>query len=823
MIARNAESEIRETIQSLRANLFLRETDELLVVDTGSTDSTVKVCEELGARVIRKPDLLEDLNGELRHWLPEQKKFAQTVPQVRDGVIRSFAEARNLAMARAKNHWQFWIDSDDVLAEEEPGMLRKLIDEEIPAKGLSTLFLDYDYAFDTDGKCTVVLKRERVYDRRQYEWKGPCHEVLVKKPGVRLEGGAGFYKDVPSKIVHRKERGTGKASDLRNYLILRKAIELEEEEFGQADIRLYFYFANACRGLSQWKDAVKYYKKTIELSGSRDDVYLAHLWTATIYLDETVRSPARALRWAYRALEVKNDDPRAYFLLQHSYFLLKQWSRAAWWFEVGRQLPEPVEQLHVYDPQQIRYTPYLIAALTFKELDEPQRAAACIEVLQQERPNHPDTALCREQIENWRTGKSISASVRLCAQFTDAQTSEEIYDNTRSLAAELKVVPSELEKDGIGVREPEDKRTGKDLVIYCAKTSEPWGPKSARKGLGGSERAVWEVARRMQRRGFRVTVYNDCPGPERGFDDDSVLWRHWCEFDRMRPRGTIIYWRAPEFLELPFAAEKRIVWCHDVQSPERWSDAHKVLVDRVFVLSGFHGDTLGDFPPEKVTLTQNGIDVGLLRRAMQRVKKHRKKIIFCSSPDRGVLSALRVFRLASEHMSGLEFHAFYGFGELYHSMARTSWCMHVPDLARNREMLSYQAEVEEAMDETPGAFLHGRVSWDEMAEAYASAGTLLYPTRFPEISCIVAMEAQAAGCCIVASDHAALKETVLWHRHKICLKISPDQELKEQAAALCVACGTPADDPQRAALSQEAMERFDWDKVCDSWVDEVSP
>ena len=62
-----------------------------------------------------------------------------------------------------------------------------------------------------------------------------------------------------------------------------------------------------------------------------------------------------------------------------------------------------------------------------------------------------------------------------------------------------------------------------------------------------------------------------------------------------------------------------------------------------------------------------------------------------------------------------------------------------------------------------GVYYHGRVGQAELAEAYKKSLIWFYPTRFSETSCITAIEAQAAGCCVVTSKLAALEETAsLW-------------------------------------------------------------
>lgn len=48
----------------------------------------------------------------------------------------------------------------------------------------------------------------------------------------------------------------------------------------------------------------------------------------------------------------------------------------------------------------------------------------------------------------------------------------------------------------------------------------------------------------------------------------------------------------------------------------------------------------------------------------------------------------------------------------------------------------------------------------EIAKKYLEAAIFLYPTQFYEIDCISARKAQIAGCKVVSSDFAALKETV---------------------------------------------------------------
>ncbi len=80
MIVKNEERVLADCLRS--AMPFFKET---IVVDTGSTDSTVAIAEGFGARVVSFP------------WTD------------------SFSEARNESLKHAKGKWIFWLDADDTL------------------------------------------------------------------------------------------------------------------------------------------------------------------------------------------------------------------------------------------------------------------------------------------------------------------------------------------------------------------------------------------------------------------------------------------------------------------------------------------------------------------------------------------------------------------------------------------------------------------------------------------------------------------------------------------------------------------------------------
>jgi tetratricopeptide (TPR) repeat protein len=95
MIVRNAAAAVGETLDSIRAIA-----DEIIVLDTGSTDDTIQLAKQGGATVHRQP------------WNDD------------------FAAARNACLAKTSGDWILWLDAGERLTAEDAQRLRQFLDHQ---------------------------------------------------------------------------------------------------------------------------------------------------------------------------------------------------------------------------------------------------------------------------------------------------------------------------------------------------------------------------------------------------------------------------------------------------------------------------------------------------------------------------------------------------------------------------------------------------------------------------------------------------------------------------------------------------------------------
>jgi hypothetical protein len=140
MILKDEEQNLERSLGPL-ASLF----DEVVAVDTGSSDATVEICTRLGAAVHHF------------EWIDD------------------FSAARNFSIEKAQADWLFWLDGDNAIPPEGVAHLRASLPEEGPA---------------------ILWATERVIPSGQELWQKRC---FPNHPRVRFQG------RVHEQLVHPKD------------------------------------------------------------------------------------------------------------------------------------------------------------------------------------------------------------------------------------------------------------------------------------------------------------------------------------------------------------------------------------------------------------------------------------------------------------------------------------------------------------------------------------------------------------------------------------------------------------------------------------------
>lgn len=163
MIVKNEAANLRPCLQSV-APLF----DEIIVVDTGSSDNTREIAAELGAQV------------HSFEWCDD------------------FSAARNAALAHATGEWIFWLDADDRLDAENRARLNDLF-ERVRSQPLSAsrrvyIMTTVSLSRHSSEPATLISHARLFQSHPELRWTGRVHEQIV--PALEKFGDELIYSDI---------------------------------------------------------------------------------------------------------------------------------------------------------------------------------------------------------------------------------------------------------------------------------------------------------------------------------------------------------------------------------------------------------------------------------------------------------------------------------------------------------------------------------------------------------------------------------------------------------------------------------------------------
>lgn len=336
---------------------------------------------------------------------------------------------------------------------------------------------------------------------------------------------------------------------------------------------------------------------------------------------------------------------------------------------------------------------------------------------------------------------------------------------------------------------------------------ECWDYRAVDTGIGGSETHQIEMAWRLAQRGHEVISYAPLP------DDCERQWRgtEWRKLEEatFEEPGLWVIYRSPGTMDQIEPRPDQSFWllCQDENYAMTEEQAEKF--DRIVVLCATQGRNIvrgKPFLEGKIWQSSNGIRCDLIREVEAEGIPERNpfRLMYASSPDRGLENLLWIFRRAREYVPELELHAFYGFKNMEKLEEK------YPRFAKIRQQIKKDAN-------QPGVFLHGRVPQKELYREWLKTSLWVYSTNFTETSCITCMEAQALGAIPVTNPLWALSENV---GHGIFIEGDATDRLTR-----CRYAGEIVriflDENLRSQLSNGMMEwarlRYNWERIIDQW------
>lgn len=339
MIVKN-EEEVLERCLDSAAGLA----DEIVIVDTGSTDHTKEIAARYTDKIFDFP------------WRDD------------------FAAARNESFARASMDYCMWLDADDVLLDEDRAAFLKLKESLDPA--VSVVMAPYHTGFDGSGRVTFSYYRERlIKNRAGMRWEGAVHEAIT--PAGRVH-----YADFA--VTHRKARPSDPDRNLRIY-------EAQLEAGKILEPRQQFYYGRELYYHQRWEEALAVFEKF--LAGGRG--WLENCIDACChcaYCREKLGQPEAALAALFRTFAY--DRPRAEVCceLGRWFFERERYSQAAYWYALALTCPRDDRRGGFVSPDCYGYLPCIQLCVCHDRLGDRERAEEFNELAAACKPDDPAVA-----------------------------------------------------------------------------------------------------------------------------------------------------------------------------------------------------------------------------------------------------------------------------------------------------------------------------------------------------------------------------------------------------------------------------------------------
>lgn len=362
LITKDSEATLERCLQSIRPHV-----DGVFIYDTGSTDGTVELLEELDKTTtitVEAAALCADClgsgqsNGGPCPHCDATGRVANEIPlapvTVQRGEWRddfAWAREQSFAMPGPDYDWLLWLDDDDVVEGAEH--LRRLAHTADPDTDGFVLF--YEYARDEAGNCVCQLWRERLIRRASgFRWQGTVHEVLAHPDG-RTPAFVPVPPDMARYVHHRPD---GRYQPDRNLRLLQAEHDAAIAAGQSPTPRCLAYLGTETMAQGDFAAAVPWLAAYLDHPDARwpdERAQVRHKLATCLRAIGHVHASVEA---EFEALREKDDWSETYVGLAEAFAILGEWARCERWARRALELGMPNTTL-ILNPMEFRWLPLL--------------------------------------------------------------------------------------------------------------------------------------------------------------------------------------------------------------------------------------------------------------------------------------------------------------------------------------------------------------------------------------------------------------------------------------------------------------------------------
>ena len=335
MIVKNEEEVLERCLSSIKEFV-----DEIIIVDTGSTDRTKQVAKKF-------TDKIYDFEWE-----------------------NDFSKARNFAFQFASSDYIMWLDADDVVPLESLKKLLKLKEE---INNVDVYMLKYNTSFDEFNNPIFSFYRERIIKNDgSFVWSGFIHEAIAPHGEIK-------YLDIA--IEHRKNKPS---DSWRNLNIYRQHIK----KGAKLDARESYYYSRELFYHGYYKECITQLNKTLLY----EDLWIEDRLGAIILKAtclQILKKYKQSRNELFKSFEIAAPRAKALCMIGDSFLKEGKYLQAAYWYESAMSLDSESEKNSFIEKDYFDYYPALNLCVCYFYLNDMKRAEEYNNIALKVKPNDP--------------------------------------------------------------------------------------------------------------------------------------------------------------------------------------------------------------------------------------------------------------------------------------------------------------------------------------------------------------------------------------------------------------------------------------------------